>query len=131
MTLVLLTAASAYAQQTAPRTEYAVTLSEDAVTLKPGESKTITLTLLKSKSYSKGKVALAFSSTIPQGLTVSYDPAEGVIDSTTVTVAAASDVKEGSYQIILKSSIHNRIKGTVLKITVAGNGGTQSGLSQN
>jgi hypothetical protein len=131
LTLVLLTAANVHAQQTAPRTEYAVALSEDAITLKPGESKTITLTLLKSKQYSKGKVALAFSSSIPQGLTVSYDPAEGVIDSTTVTVVAANDAKEGSYQVILKSSIHNRIKGTVLKITVAANGSTQSGLSQN
>lgn len=128
---MLLTATSVHAQQTAPRTEYAVALSEDAITLKPGESKTITLTLLKSKQYSKGKVALAFSSSIPQGLTVSYDPAEGVIDSTTVTVVAANDAKEGSYQVILKSSIHNRIKGTVLKITVAANGSTQSGLSQN
>jgi hypothetical protein len=131
LSLVLLTAANVHAQQTAPRTEYAVALSEDAITLKPGESKTITLTLLKSKQYSKGKVALAFSSSIPQGLTVSYDPAEGVIDSTTVTVVAANDAKEGSYQVILKSSIHNRIKGTVLKITVAANGSTQSGLSQN
>lgn len=130
LTLALLVSVAAplAAQQTeAPRTEFAVALSEDAISLKPGETKTVTLTLLKSRQYLKSKAALAFSSSVPAGLTIQYSPADGVFDSSIVTIAAAADAKEGQYTIILKATMNNRIKGSVLKITVGADSKSLSG----
>jgi hypothetical protein len=117
--LLAFAASSALAQQSeAPRTEYTISVSDPVVTLKPGETKTTTLVLLKSRLYTKSKATLGFSSVLPEGLTISYEPAEGVFDSSAVTISASTSLPEGQYQVILKSTINHKIKGTVLKVVV-------------
>jgi hypothetical protein len=104
--------------KTAPRTEYSVSLSEKVVNLKPGETKPITVSLLKSKSYSRSKAKLGLSSTLPEGITVAFEPAEGVFDESVASIAANSTAKDGEYQIIIKTTINNKIKGSIVKVVV-------------
>lgn len=112
-------ASTAIAQdKTAPRTEYSVSLSEKVVNLKPGETKQITVSLLKSKSYSRSKAKLGLSSTLPEGVTVAFEPAEGVFDESVASISANSTAKDGEYQIIIKTTINNKIKGSIVKVVV-------------
>lgn len=104
--------------KTVPRTEYSVSLSEKVVNLKPGETKPVTVSLLKSKSYSRSKVNLGLSSTLPEGITVGFEPAEGVFDESVASIAANSTAKDGEYQIIIKTTINNKIKGSIVKVVV-------------
>lgn len=104
--------------KTVPRTEYSVSLSEKVVNLKPGETKPVTVSLLKSKSYSRSKVNLGLSSTLPEGITVAFEPAEGVFDESVASIAANSTAKDGEYQIIIKTTINNKIKGSIVKVVV-------------
>jgi hypothetical protein len=104
--------------KTAPRTEYSVSLSEKVVNLKPGETKPITVSLLKSKSYSRSKAKLGLSSTLPEGITVAFEPAEGVFDESVASIAANSTAKDGEYQIIIKTTMNNKIKGSIVKVVV-------------
>lgn len=104
--------------KTVPRTEYSVSLSEKVVNLKPGETKPITVSLLKSKSYSRSKAKLGLSSTLPEGITVGFEPAEGVFDESVASIAANSTAKDGEYQIIIKTTINNKIKGSIVKVVV-------------
>jgi len=120
--ILILTAAIAttgFAQEkTAPRTEYSVSLSENIVKLKPGETKELTVSLLKSKSYARSKATLGLSSSLPDGITVSFEPAEGLFDSSIAKISAATTTKEGEYQIVIKSIVNNKIKGSIVKVVV-------------
>lgn len=106
--------------QATPRTEYSVSVSEKAVTLAPGETKQITVSILRSKSFASSLAKLGLSSTLPAGITVSYEPSEGVKDSSIATISASKDAPAGEYQIILKSTVKNLTKGTIVKVTVGG-----------
>jgi hypothetical protein len=125
---------SLYAQTTenaAPYKEYSVSLSENSITLAPGESKQVTVTLLRSKGFSKSVATLGLSSSLPEGVTVSYEPASGVIESTVATISASKEVKAGQYQLILKSTLKNITKGTIVKVTVEGAGVSKDAVSLN
>lgn len=104
--------------KTAPRSEYFVSLSEKIVNLKPGETKQVTVSLLKSKSYSRSKAKLGLSSTLPEGITVAFEPAEGVFDESVASISANSTAKEGQHQIIINTTINNKIKGSIVKVVV-------------
>jgi uncharacterized membrane protein len=105
-------------EQTATRTEYSVSLSEKVITLKPGETKQLTVSLAKSKSFARSKAQLGVSSSLPAGVTLAFEPAEGKFDSSVASFTAAADAKAGEYQVILKTTINNKIKGSILKVVV-------------
>jgi hypothetical protein len=115
---------------TAPRTEYSVSLSEKVLTLKPGETKQVTVTLLKSKSFSKAEAKLGLSSSLPTGVTLAYEPSEGTFDSSVATFTASADAKGGEYQVIIKSTINNKTKGSIVKVVVE-NGVAKDAVSAN
>lgn len=117
LSVVSLSAASAQ-DKTAPRTEYSVSLSEKVVNLTPGETKQITVSLLKSKSYARSKAKLGLSSTLPEGITIAFEPAEGLFDSSVASVSANPTAQQGEYQIIIKTTINNKIKGSIVKVVV-------------
>jgi len=119
--LVAATVKYGYAQEkNVPKTEYSVSLSERVVTLKPGESKQVTVSILKSKAYSRSETRLGLSSSLPAGLSVSYEPAEGMFESSIATFSAAAGTAVGEYQIILKTNVKNKIKGSIVKVVVEG-----------
>lgn len=132
LTLVLfsLIGINTYAQESAaPRTEFTAALSETTLTIKPGESKNSTLTLNRSKSFSKSDATLGLSSGLPEGVHVTFSPAEGAISSTEVRVAVDETAKAGNYTIIIRSTIQNKNKGTTLKVIVPDKDGSVVSLN--
>lgn len=120
-----------YAQEkTAPRTEYSVSLSENNIKLKAGETKQLTISILKSKSFSRSEAKLGLSSALPAGITVTYEPAEGMFESSVATISAAAGTIAGEYQIILKTNVNNKIKGSIVKVVVE-NGVAKDAVSVN
>jgi hypothetical protein len=118
LTLALISVVVLAQEKTAPRSEFTVELSSPSLEVKPGESKDVTITLNRSKSFAKSKVALGISSGLPEGVTVTFAPAEGVIGSSVATIAVAESAKAGSYTIILNSTMQNKSKGKMLKLVV-------------
>lgn len=116
--LVALTFVVAAQEKVLPRTEYTVSVSENTVQVKPGESKEITVSIVRSKSYAKADAKLGLSSALPEGVTVTYAPAEGLFDRAVATIAASVDAKAGEYQIILRTSVNNKVKGSIVKLVV-------------
>lgn len=117
-------------EKIAPRTEYTVSLSENVVKLAPGETKQLTVSILKSKLYAKSKATLGLSSTLPDGITVTFEPAEGMFESSVASIAAASTVPVGEYQFILKTTVNHKIKGSIVKVVV-GSGGVKEAVTVN
>jgi hypothetical protein len=132
LTIVLATVAmtaSVAQEKTAPRTEFTVELSTSSLEVKAGEIKELTLTLNRSKQYSKSKATLGLSSGLPQGVTVTFEPTDGVLESSVVKVAVAEHAKAGNYMIILNSTMQHKSKGATLKLVVTE--GTGEAVSKN
>jgi uncharacterized membrane protein len=102
----------------APRTEFTIELSATEVELKPGETKEVIVNLYRSKAYSKSKVVLGISSSLPQGITITYEPAEGLIETSTAKITASHDTKPGAYILLLNGTMNHKSKATMLKLTV-------------
>ena len=101
-----------------PRAEFTIDLSESAITIKPGETKQVTVAIARSKHYAKEKATLGFLSSLPQGITVTYEPKEGNLDSSVATIIAAPDAAAGAYQLVLSGMLSTKKRGTILKLTV-------------
>lgn len=132
LTIVLAAAAmtaSVAQEKIAPRTEFTVELSTSSLEVKAGETKELTLTLNRSKQYSKSKATLGLSSGLPEGVTVTFEPTDGVLESSVVKVAVAEHAKAGNYMIILNSTMQHRSKGATLKLVVTE--GTGEAVSKN
>jgi hypothetical protein len=101
-----------------PQKEFTVSLSEETLNLARGENKKVDIRILKSKAYQKGKMKMGLSSSLPAGITLSFDPENGSADVTQATVTALPDAQPGTYSIIVNSTINYKTKGSILKITI-------------
>ena len=118
ISIVLVVLATEANAQTAPRSEFTIHLDTNLKEVKPGGASELTVTILRSKPYSRTIARLGLSSQLPEGISVNFDPAEGIIQSSTATITVAENVKPGNYQIILNAELNRKIKGTVLKLKV-------------
>lgn len=104
--------------QTAPRTEFAIQLSKNALEVKAGTTTEINVNILRSKTYTKSKAKLGFSSKLPEGITASFEPAEGMFETSVATISVAENTKAGQYQLILNAELNNKVKGSIVKLVV-------------
>ncbi len=102
-----------------PRSEFAIALSEETLRLKPGETKSITVAIVRSRSFSKGDAVWGFSTALPPGVTIAYTPSPETPDSEDATITVAPSVTSGSYLLLLNATVRYKTKGTVLKLEVA------------
>ena len=120
LTLIIFMASIAsYAQQVEiPQKEFTVSLSDESVSLSRGENKKIDINILKSKAYQKGTIAMGLSSTLPTGVTLSFDPKKGDADVSQATIMALPEALPGTYSIIVNATINYKTKGSILKVTI-------------
>jgi hypothetical protein len=120
LAILIITLGTIQAQEarSLPNTEFSLDLSETALNINTGESASIELGILRSKAYKKSNASLGLSSTLPEGVQVTFEPANGVIENTTVRITASASTKPGEYLLILKATLQNRTKGATLKLTV-------------
>jgi hypothetical protein len=100
------------------KSEFALELSSDVIEIKPGESKTIDVKVVRTKGYEKYKAKMGFSSSTPQGLTLNYETNQGVITATRLTITAAENAKEDSYLLLPNCVLNNKTKSAVLKVVL-------------
>ncbi len=116
--LFILAFVSAQTKTELPRTEFTVDLSESSLVIKPGESKQVTVSISRSKYYAKEKAILGLQSSLPEGVTVSYEPKEGNFESSVATISVASNATVGVHQLVLSAMLSTKKKGTILKVTI-------------
>ena len=102
-----------------PNKEFTIQLSESSLTIKPGETKQVNVLLNRSMYFAKEKATLGFLSSLPQGITITYEPKEGNFDSSIATITAAAEAGTGVHQIVLSALLSTKKKGTILKLTVS------------
>ena len=116
--LFVLALANAQTTTELPAKEFAIALSENSLSIKPGEQKQITVSVFRSKSYAKSSATMGFSNSLPEGVTAVYEPATGNFETTEVVFTAASSAVAGTYQIVLNGTVNHKTKGSILKLLV-------------
>lgn len=104
--------------QLAPRTEFAIQLSKNALEVKPGTSAEFDVTIVRSKGYSKSSAKLGLSTTLPEGIFIDFEPASGLFETSLAIVRVSDAVKPGLYQIVVRGEINRIVKGAILKVNV-------------
>jgi hypothetical protein len=101
-----------------PKKEFTVFIAEETTTLARGDRKNVDIQILKSKSYQKSKVKMGLSSSLPPGITITFDSEVEKSDLIHATISALPDTAPGVYSIIVNATINYKTKGSILKITV-------------
>jgi hypothetical protein len=130
--IFLVTVQLSFSQEAAaPSKEYLISLSTNAISVAPGESKEVQVLINRSKTFLKGQVELGLSSSLPEGITITFDPANGQFSSSVATITASAQAAAGQYPIIIKSKLKNLNKGSILSITVDGNAVPKNAVTAN
>ena len=98
--------------------DFTIDLSETTVSIKPGESKQITVSIVRSKYFAKEKATLGLQSALPQGVTLTYEPKEGNFENSSAMISVAADATPGTYNIVLSATLNTKRKGSILKVTI-------------
>ena len=118
LVIALLFSSTQLFAQVTPKKEFTVSISEKNIELKPGETKTFDVTINRSKTYSKVNIDLVISSTLPEGLTVTFEDGENPLVNRKMVVAASSDMDFYSKTVILKGKSLRASKGVMLNLSV-------------
>jgi hypothetical protein len=108
-----------YAQvQTPPAKEFTIVLSQDNVDLSRNESKEIEITILRSKSYLKSSATLGLSSSLPQGVEVTFSPDKGNFETAKVTIKSSDTIVPGKYSLVVNAKLNGKTKASIVKLNV-------------
>jgi hypothetical protein len=101
-----------------PQNEFALSLSTEELVLSRGEKGELEILILKSKNYQKSKTKMGVSSSLPKGVTITFNPGKGTFDSTQANVSIQADATPGLYMVILNATLNNKTKGSILKLLI-------------
>jgi len=117
--LLISTLAICQPKNEVPKQEFKVSLSEPSFSIKPRETKSVAMIIARSKSYSNLNSKLSVFNSLPAGVSISFEPSEGNIESSDVSVTVAPEAVEGTYSLVLGATINYKKKGSILTITVS------------
>jgi hypothetical protein len=100
-----------------PQKEFRV-FTDDSINVEKDSQKKIDVLVLRSKRF-KRKVRMDVTSSLPQGVDISFDPRQGNFDSCVATINVSATAKPGTYLVIISGTIKSKSIGRVLKLTVA------------
>jgi hypothetical protein len=101
-----------------PQNEFALSFSKEQLELSRGEKGELEILILKSKSYQKSKARMGVSSSLPKGVTITFDPDSGTFDSSSANISIQDDATPGQYMLILNATLNNKTKGSILKLLI-------------
>lgn len=104
--------------QAAPEKEFVLRTKTNTIEVSRGSSGTVEVEIVRSKSYQKPEASIRMGSAVPAGVTISYEPATGVADRSTVSIAVSEQAVPGDYNLILNCTVKYKTKGVILKLKV-------------
>lgn len=117
ITLIIISNISVYAQDI-PKKEFAISIPEKNIEIQPGETKKYDITLLRSKSYKKTSINLQIDSSLPDGVTVSFENGSDPSIHKVMIVSADKNTRETKKAVILKGTSTRSSKGVMLNLWV-------------
>lgn len=113
--LLLFVSINSFAQNT-PRKEFNVSLSDTNISLVPGTSQNVDVSINRSKGYRKAKVRLNIANTLPEGVSITFKDGENPLTQQIMTITTTESTQNFSKTIILKGSTRGVNKGIMFKL---------------
>ena len=104
--------------QSLPKEEFLFVSKVSVATVQRGETSKVPLEILRSKRYQKSMAELSVGSSLPAGITATYEESNGVLNSATLILSASNEAAAGEYNVILNCTLGNKRKGVILKLKV-------------
>ena len=101
-----------------PQNEFGLSFSKEQLELARGDTGELEILILKSKGYQKSKARMGISSSLPKGVTITFNPDQGTFDSSMATILIQADATPGQYILILNATLNNKTKGSILKLQI-------------
>ena len=101
-----------------PQKEFTLYFSTHRMELSRGENSQLDVVILKSRDYQKSKTKMGISSSVPTGVTVTFEPATGNFDSTKANILVQPDATPGEYLLVLNATLNSKTKGSILKLLI-------------
>ena len=114
---VVILASQVYAQEL-PKKEFAISLAEKQIVLSPGETQSIDIKILRSKSYRNTKIDLVLDSRLPEGVDVSFADGDDPKNHRVMTIIAETNAQPFQKMIIVKGKSKRVSKGVMLDLTL-------------
>jgi hypothetical protein len=110
-----ITISSTFAQM-APKKEFTVSMSQNDITLTQGESKTIDVAINRSKAYKVTDIDLSIGSTMPEGLSVTFENGNDPLNQRKMILTATENLELSSKSLVLKAKSSRVSKGVIFKL---------------
>lgn len=117
LTVALLTSVDTFAQEI-PKKEFTITVSEKNIAVQPGETKKYDITLNRSKSYKKTSIDLLIDSSLPEGVSVSFENGTNPMINRVMIVTASDSAAPMNKAVILKGKSLRTSKGVMLNLSI-------------
>lgn len=118
ITLAILSSVAVIAQEI-PKKEFTISVSNNDLAVKPGETKKYEVTLNRSKSYKKTAIDLVIDSTLPDGVTVAFENGTDPMINRVMVVTVADNAEPFNKAIILKGKSLRASKGVMLNLSTS------------
>lgn len=115
-TILLFVSQVLLAQQ--PKKEFLIELSEKNMIIKPGQSKKIEVTINRSKSYQKTAIVLELASSLPEGVSASFQAGVDPLVNQILIVTVSENVQPVTKTLILKGKSSRSSKGIMLNLEI-------------
>ena len=117
--IALAVAATQSFAQTTPKKEFTVSLSEKNIELAPGATKTVDVTINRSKAYAKTNIDLSVGSTLPEGVEIVFEDGADALNQQKMIISTSEDVANFSKTLVLKAKSSRVSKGVMMKLSVS------------
>jgi hypothetical protein len=104
--------------QQLPKEEFLFVSSTPVASVRRGETSKLPLEIKRSKRYQKSVAELTVGSSLPAGITASYEESRGVLNAATLILSASPEAVAGDYNLILNCTLNNKRKGVIVKLKV-------------
>lgn len=115
--------------QELPGTEFRPSLSENVLVINPGETKELTVSILRSKAWTKSNATISIPAKLPDGVTITFEPAEGLFNESTMRVELAPTVNPGTFTILVRSEVRHTKKGNLLRLEIGAKENAITGIN--
>jgi hypothetical protein len=104
--------------QDLPKKEFQPSLSENTLAIAPGETKELTVAILRSKAWTKSEATLSIPAKLPAGVTITFEPPTGHFQESRMKVVIDDDAKPGVHTILVRSELRHTKKGNLLRLEI-------------
>ncbi|SMD31672.1 hypothetical protein SAMN04488029_0028 [Reichenbachiella faecimaris] len=117
ITVAILSSLATVAQEI-PKKEFTISVSDKNIAVQPGETKKYFVTLNRSKSYKKTEIDLLIDSSLPEGISVSFENGLDPMINRVMVVSATEGAAPYNKAVILKGKSLRASKGIMLNLSV-------------